>query len=391
MDSNAPGGGFNTSGAASYALPLLALAAGLASRPGADPSNGAAHAFAMLDKSNERDREIAANQAVAKQLEAMGLKTDSALPAAEQLRFGTLQWELAKSLATDAKEREKRAEDLRSRGVFGNIANVNAAVGTELPEVLTARMGEIAPEVGRSTEIAQGFEKTLGNIRESAKRLETARAFGRPFEETSTVDISPRASGAGGGPTVSLLSGEELPVPVPRGMSLGVDPVKVEPITTKRVPDNVHAMQRFVMETGAAPKPEEASSLFDVPLTKFPGGQAFLDAQNKSPYAPYTHFATDAKGGVTPITIQTDPRSGQPVQVTGATVEGAGQPQKPERAQQHELLQSLGYVIAGVPEKAMPEHRALSPQAAQTVRDTIGHASQQVSPQLAASDRKSVV
>lgn len=374
------GGQSGTAEVMASLLPLLSLAG--RSNPQTYQSLAL---LASLNKFREdREREDAANAATADALVRMGYSTDPRMPATNQI--GLINAQIAQGNAIRAQETENRKakEEARARDVFGKVAEVRGTVGTELPEVLSARLQTLAPEVGRSAELKTGFADTLADIRDSAKRLEMARGVARPFEETRTFDLSPRTGQVGPGPNVSLQDGEDLPLPT-RGLSLDVPPIDVAPVSLTTVPDNVHALQRRIMTSGEMPKPDEASSLFNIPLTQYPGGQAFLDAQNKSPYAPFTHFAKDAQGNVTPITVQTEPRSGQPVQIRGETVKGVEAPQKPERASSHELAQSLGFVILGQPDKALPEHRGLGADQAQRLRNIIGQADQQVTPQLAAS------
>lgn len=91
----------------------------------------------------------------------------------------------------------------------------------------------------------------------------------------------------------------------------------------------------------------------------------------------------DDKGNVTRVTTVTDPVSGQTQRFT-ATFPGLGKGREPRQVAQAEILQSLGFVIAGRPELALPEHRGLQPDQARQIAAVVSRATQQVSPSLAA-------
>ena len=370
---------------ADLALPALALGTGIFSRPDSNAPYSLALLFRMIEAQRERAQEQAGAAAAARALGEMGLKADPSMTAANQVALANAQIVLASAKRQTEKEARAVAEELRGRQVHGQMAGVQARIGQELPDVLTAELAKLAPDVGRTAELKTGFGQTLTDIRESAKRLETARALARPFEETTTVDLAPRVGQVPPGPAVSLSAGEDLPMPVPEGLTFGVGPLEGAPMSLTTVPENVHALQRLVMATGAAPTPEQAHALFNIPLSQYPGGAKALTEQVKPPYRPETFFATGPTGTVTPIITQTDPRTGQPVTITGTAQVGAGTPQKPERPAAHELAQSLGFVILGQSDKAMKEHQGLSVDQAQRLRTIIAQADQQVTPQLAAS------
>lgn len=311
------GGGAGMSDVVAALAPLAALAA-------PQGNQNIAYMLAMLQRSAEgrreqeearrkQERSAASSAATARTYADMGLQVDPTMSSEDLGRVANTQIAMATSKRQQEELNRKARQDMLDRESLGKVAAVRGAVGTELPDVLQSALQTVPATGSEQDRISRG--DTLTDIRESAKRLEMARSVARPFQETETFTI--------GGPKPAPRPTFTNPFPaVPP--SLGADaPGFTTSLTT--VPENVHALQRRIMTSGALPDASEAGSAFNIPASQYPGGQKLLDEQRKArTEQPFTHFSTDDKGAVTPITMQNDPETGERVLDRGKAIPGVG-------------------------------------------------------------------
>jgi hypothetical protein len=376
-----PGAGTQAAG---ILLPLATLAAGIM-RPQTAPAFAAlgqqAHYLGQQQQTQaDRERELAGQAATADQYQALGLPVSKDMPVGAQHSFATLMDARAKEQALVSQKRIDEARKQRGENAYGAIAGLEGQIGNELPDTLRQSLQNLAPSATLSPDSIRAFERAQTGINESAKRLSTANALARPFQTQEQVDLNQPAPGS---PTASLMPGGT-------DYSLGTSgsQLTVPPMTWTKTPDNVHALQRNVMETGVVPKPEDAATQFGLPVSKLPGGVAAAREAVKPPYAPHVSQTTNAAGQVTNLAVSVDPNTGQPVLqhtvVPGPGGGPAGQPQQPPSLNQAEILNSLGSIIAGRG-PTLPIHQGLTPETASTIVDTMRRANAQASPDLAAA------
>jgi len=245
----------------SLALSGASIAAGFAPN-----TAGSAHALyalsQLMQKSDEREREQKASAAFASRLAALGIPSDPSLPP-------SAAGPLANVYLASEKMKREQAEQARSRDIFGRIATLRSGIPGELPEVSREQMSALAPELGRAPELREGFEKGMGEIAQQEKRLSQARRIGKPYETTETFTFEPPPQP----PSTPRPTLDQPVVDEDVAPSLGVGPLRPPPpLSLTTVPENVHALQRQVMETGALPTVPEAEQL-GVDLSRYPGGR----------------------------------------------------------------------------------------------------------------------
>ena len=384
------GGGFDQF--LGLALPFAALGAGLYR-----PQAGQAFVnLAQLSAQGQKQREDeVAQRAMAEQLSTLGFKTDPRLPASVQVALANAQAAQTREARVSAEEARTRAEEERQRGTMGQLSAVRARIGTELPTILQESLSGLAQQIGTSQEAQQAFSGAQKDIAESARRLATARAGGRPFETRERLSFEPLLSAA------QTLGSERDPLAEMVGSELGAGQRlrAPSPLDVTRLPEGAQQLQEDIYRTGAVPSAETAAMQYGLPLAQLPGGAEAVRTQAdaarkaagesreaaKPPYAPNVHFERDAQGNVTRIVTRVDPKTGQTVSEPTA-LGRIGVPQ--ERAaslNQAEILNSLAMVAKGQPQHALPEHRDLTPADANEVFAAIRQADRLPDPSLAAT------
>lgn len=371
-------------------LPLAALGAGIA-RPSTAP------AFANLSGELYRQDAAAARRADAEEERAgrgalashlsrlyPDVAFDPMLPTSSQMGLANLYDARARTIADVEQKRRESAERQRVGRAYGSIAEARGRVGQELPDVLRSTATALGAEAGNDPGTREAHKDLLAKIDESAARLASASALARPFEETEDVEITPQPAPEAQALRETLQTfGGEGGEPE---YSLGVGPLSVPPIRMTTVPDNVHALQRHIMQTGQVPTEKTAEGLasqFGLPMRSLPGGTEAARAAIAPKHAPSETTTQDAQGNVYRVVTWMDPDTNQP-RVQVHQLGRIGQPQQPPSYNQAEIINSLEAIITGHGQ-SLPIHQGHTPQSASEVREVFMRAQGQSSPQLAAN------
>lgn len=223
----------------------------------------------MSNRRDERTRETEANAATARQIEALGGKSDPSIPAPNQIALFNAQ----RSFEHDQRE---QADKTRSRGVFGTIADITSQLQTDTPsDVIQGRVAGLTGTPGFGTEHQAPFDALIKRKADREKREAMARGLEAPFAKKETFTFEPPppplfpSSVTKTDPTLRTIFDAEPPPPPPFTLGVDMKPKLPSPITQTRTPDEVLPLSEEVMASGALPTPERAE-LAGVDLAKFP-------------------------------------------------------------------------------------------------------------------------
>lgn len=274
-------------------LPLVALGAGFV-RPQIMPSlMNTAQVQQMMNQrrhQQEQERRALAKEQRAQEASA-AMSRALGLSGLEGVDPSTLV-ALSNMLRKSEKIQETRGQKRREETELEALGSIEAALPTELPDVLAARVAQQPPVTAAAQE---PFKRVTGDLAKRRALYAQIQAAGRPSTPPPTL----------GPPSVLRPATLDLPSLSP---TFGLAPIESPDVPPLALPpENVQEAQRFAWEQGKLPTPQEAESQFQIPVQQWPGGEQVARERVKPPYPP--HFERTKTGDVTGITVS--PETGQ--------------------------------------------------------------------------------